>query len=338
MENKRDYNIDMIKAIAVVLVVLGHIIQYICVRDAYWENHLFRYIYSFHMPLFMFISGYLSFRADKKIDFGWLKQRAIRLMFPFLVWIFPMYIYNKVYMVQSFWDFLFGIIKNPDAGGLWFFEVLFLNSFCLFLSESIKAHLKNYIKSMDDIWCSLFSKGIVYLGICGITIVGFTYLGLNLCRWYMIFYFAGNVFAMVKNMAIWNKIAIMQKIWKWVSLFGFPVAGFLWRQWETPAFVLFFGIIGSAGWRLIVPFLGIGFIWNLVPYIGDGIKKKFAALSWCSGEIYILQFFFVRQYCNIVVIDALIAFFASIFLSFAIAKIVESPKAPRKLSFVLFGK
>lgn len=338
MEKKRDYNIDMVKAIAVILVVLGHIIQYICVRDGYWENHVFRYIYSFHMPLFMFISGYLSFRPDKELDFEWLKQRAIRLMIPFLVWIVPLYMYNKVYTVQSIGSFLGGIMKSPDAGGLWFFEVLFLNSICLFLAEKIKVCLKARVKKMADICCSLFSKGIVYIAVCIITLAGFDYFGVNLCSWHLIFYFAGNILAMVKCMSIWEKTVVLRILWKWMSLLGFPAVGFFWRQSELPALVSFFGIIGRMGWQLLVPFLGIGFIWNLVPYISDGIKKKFAVLSRCSGEIYILQFFFIRQYCDVVVIDALIAFLASIFLSLAIAKLVESPKVPSKLSLVLFGK
>lgn len=338
MNNKRDYNIDMVKAIAVILVVVGHIVQYICAKDTYAENLIFRYIYSFHMPLFMFISGYFSFRKGKAIDLNWLKQRFIRLMIPFLVWILPFYVYNKVYLYESFGKFFFGIVKSPDAGGLWFFEVLFLNCMCLFIAEKAKKCLNVLFRDLDDIWYSILSKGIVFAGVWIITLVGFMYLGFPLCRWHIIFYFAGCIMAEIKSMNIWDKIIGARNLWKWISIFVFPIAGFFWSQVETPAWILFFGAVGNFGYRLFVPFLGISFVWNLVPYIKDSIKNKFIPLSRYSSEIYILQFFFVRQYFHIVVIDAVLAFLLSVFLSLVIVKLVESPKIPRKLSLVLFGK
>ncbi|WP_367118171.1 acyltransferase family protein [uncultured Clostridium sp.] len=51
--------IDILKGIAIVLVVLGHIL--------YNQNNLIRiWLYSFHIPLFFIISGYLlNFKKDK---------------------------------------------------------------------------------------------------------------------------------------------------------------------------------------------------------------------------------------------------------------------------------
>lgn len=47
----RDETIDVLKGIAILLVVLGHIAA---------APKLTSVIYSFHMPLFIFISGYLA--------------------------------------------------------------------------------------------------------------------------------------------------------------------------------------------------------------------------------------------------------------------------------------
>lgn len=49
--------IDQLKGIAIFLVVLGHVIEHNAGRD----NFLWTLIYSFHMPLFMFVSGYLAY-------------------------------------------------------------------------------------------------------------------------------------------------------------------------------------------------------------------------------------------------------------------------------------
>lgn len=64
-ELKRNSYFDTIKFILIFLVVFGHILEtkmghsLIC-------NELHAFIYLFHMPLFIFISGYFSHRNDKK--------------------------------------------------------------------------------------------------------------------------------------------------------------------------------------------------------------------------------------------------------------------------------
>lgn len=69
--NKRNDYIDFVKSVAIILVVIGHCIQ--CgsgslyfEEQLYFDNILFRVIYSFHMPLFMLLSGFL-FGYTKKM-------------------------------------------------------------------------------------------------------------------------------------------------------------------------------------------------------------------------------------------------------------------------------
>ena len=54
---ERDDNIDIIRGILIVLVVLGH----------YGEGLLHDVIFLFHMPVFLILSGYL-FKRDKLLD------------------------------------------------------------------------------------------------------------------------------------------------------------------------------------------------------------------------------------------------------------------------------
>ena len=65
-ENKRDVVIDVLKGIAVLAVLLGHAIQRGLVVD-YYDNIMFKVIYSFHMPLFMLLSGYSLYKYTKKL-------------------------------------------------------------------------------------------------------------------------------------------------------------------------------------------------------------------------------------------------------------------------------
>lgn len=69
MERNRLLWADALKGVLILLVVLGHSIQN-TIGDACYINHLWNIIYSFHMPAFMAISGYLSFRVKDKVGGG----------------------------------------------------------------------------------------------------------------------------------------------------------------------------------------------------------------------------------------------------------------------------
>lgn len=75
--------IDNLKGFAILMVVLGHSIQKS--SDILLYQPLFKLILSFHMPLFMAISGYCGFKT--KFDF-WhsTTKRFKRLIIPYFVW------------------------------------------------------------------------------------------------------------------------------------------------------------------------------------------------------------------------------------------------------------
>ena len=59
-ESKDRLFINILRGVAVFLMIWGHCVQYcIPVGIDFFENFIFKFIYSFHMPLFMLISGYL---------------------------------------------------------------------------------------------------------------------------------------------------------------------------------------------------------------------------------------------------------------------------------------
>lgn len=81
--NHRILYLDNIKGFAILLVVLGHCIQFS--NPKFDDDFLFRFIYSFHMPLFFMVSGYVSC----KIQFSWketIRKRLYQLMLPYLLW------------------------------------------------------------------------------------------------------------------------------------------------------------------------------------------------------------------------------------------------------------
>ena len=63
---RRDKRIDALRGLLMILVVLGHVIQYVYEPKDFDNNILFRVIYSFHMPLFMCVSGYVTGLRKKR--------------------------------------------------------------------------------------------------------------------------------------------------------------------------------------------------------------------------------------------------------------------------------
>ena len=84
--------IDNLKGIGITLVVIGHCIQYgsgniFLQNNLFYTNILFRFIYSFHMPFFMLISGYLFYNSTQKHSSSEIiKSKVNRLLIPILVW------------------------------------------------------------------------------------------------------------------------------------------------------------------------------------------------------------------------------------------------------------
>lgn len=80
MQSNRSVFWDIVKGVAILLVVIGHQIQGSCGNtEVFAEDPIFKFIYGFHMPLFMLISGYFFFystqrHTDKEIIISRLRQ------------------------------------------------------------------------------------------------------------------------------------------------------------------------------------------------------------------------------------------------------------------------
>lgn len=76
---------DIVKGVAIWLVVLGHCIQTFGSDPEH--NKLFLLIYAFHMPLFMMVSGKFFISSCHKYNTSqFLKKKFNRLYLPSLFW------------------------------------------------------------------------------------------------------------------------------------------------------------------------------------------------------------------------------------------------------------
>ena len=124
-------DIDIAKGICIILVVIGH---YIPANPPQWYLSLIDVIYCFHMPLFMYASGYIYHATQKPVKYKtFILKKAKRLVIPYILvsWFIiiiklltekNMYVEHPV-SLSSFYEILY----VPSAGYfLWFVYVLFL--------------------------------------------------------------------------------------------------------------------------------------------------------------------------------------------------------------------
>ena len=153
VEQKRTEILDIMKGVAIILMILGHCIQHgsgklYLTNASYFNNPVFQFIYSFHMPLFMLVSGYVFFYSMNRHTFtDNIIKKIKQLLVPILTYsIIDAIIYsiiNKVPLLSAI-----NIIDN-----IWFLWAVFYCSLViLFVNKFFKDHWIVYIL----IWLSLF--------------------------------------------------------------------------------------------------------------------------------------------------------------------------------------
>jgi fucose 4-O-acetylase-like acetyltransferase len=217
--NPRNRHIDALKGAAILLVVLGHSIQ---VHDVNFDqNILFRVIYSFHMFLFMFLSGFVLPSQLNLSILSYLKKNSCRLALPFITWHLINYaVTGFTHPVPEFIPYLFALFKSPDLG-LWFLWVLFINSSLLFLVVKTlrirkMVRWEGYIILAAILLSRSFSSDL---------------LGLSLVKQYFLYYAAGYLARQYMDIIRKHRTALQIS-----SLITFPFLALFWRRNEFPTF------------------------------------------------------------------------------------------------------
>jgi fucose 4-O-acetylase-like acetyltransferase len=87
----RDPAADVIRGIAIVLVVLGHVNRGILDgRAELWQQSLSALdfcLYSVHMPAFFYVAGYFTFTSlQRRAPFSYIVERWNNIIYPYIVW------------------------------------------------------------------------------------------------------------------------------------------------------------------------------------------------------------------------------------------------------------
>ena len=193
--------IDALRGLGMIFVIVGHM----TVPDL-----VHKLAYSFHMPLFFAISGFLY---KNQFSQNWFLRKADSLMTMYFIWAgitLSVYIYIGKYQL---WGGLKSLFSGLGIGVTWFFV-------CLFFVEVIGAFIINRTKWMMNTLCSIIT-------ISSIALLGYWVPLLKITPVYK----SNSIFA---ALAFWLFGYFMKDKWSqvstWYLIFAVISASFFWVQ------------------------------------------------------------------------------------------------------------
>lgn len=115
----RNTSLDVVKFVAIWMVVWGHCIQHLLSTHPYGERS-YVYLYSFHMPLFVILSGYFSCNSIRK-HMG-LFSRFRQLIIPAIIWM-CIHSLPSLFLHTEQWK---QTLHLEIISSLWFLKCLFI--------------------------------------------------------------------------------------------------------------------------------------------------------------------------------------------------------------------
>ena len=286
----RDHQIDALKGVAIILVVLGHSVQ---VNNPHFDdNLLFRVIYSFHMPMFMFLSGFIILGQSGHTFSVYFKKNAIRLLVPFFIWYFVSYIIFRFHHDVSLAVYFFDLAKSPGRG-LWFLWILFLNSALLFGALKLARYKKQQHRE------NYFVIAAILLSLTASA----DFLALADVKQYFPYYAAGFFACKYRD-----ALKARRKIIYLVAAVAFPLLAF---SWKRNAFPTFYPVLLSSLnnediasmivsiYKYAVAFGGIA----LCSFVLERIRQSwlYSFLSWLGTltlDVYACHDYFLFEFSN----------------------------------------
>lgn len=127
-EGERLYLFDNMKAILLVLVVMGHLLNSVCDQSKVFEA-IYAFIYIFHMPVFVFITGYFSKNPEKCRN-----QAVEKYLVPYIIFCILLQVESRILNIGIGEDMAFRILF--PHWGMWYLLAVFW--WRLFLKDIVR--------------------------------------------------------------------------------------------------------------------------------------------------------------------------------------------------------
>ena len=324
MADVRSQNIDALKGIAILIVMIGHVLTWNHMEDGY----IYDVIKVIQMPLFIIVSGYLCGIGRRASDITqyWriLKKRAVSYLVPFFFWIILL---HPRHPVSSIVETLFCLDK-----GLWFLMTLFLLNLMTYTAQLAG---ERAVRHKRLVFWSVYLLMIVFVVLE--TLLGWRFLSPGLTRLYLPFFLTGYL---VGENREW--VMVIPK--KWKALFcGLAAGGLFYLAFTCD--LLDVGNPIFLGRQLFASFLGCYMVICLTTFSQNEKAKRI--LAWLGNytlEIYVLHFHFATllnqgEIYNLYSLKGLLFVVASFAaMSLVTAVIIVITKKILVLDFLLYGK
>ena len=342
MAKERNTFVDLMRGIAMLLVVLGHTMTGVTANSQ--ESVIYNIIWSLQMPLFILISGYVT-RYSREISsfkglLSFLGKRTLSYLLPFAVWSFV--IRGLILGRKDFLDIKY-MLWHMD-NGYWFLITIWTISVIFGISSLVSSLVKASVTGKQILLFASYICGMALLGAVGY-LAGMSFFCIKLTLYYMPFYFAGYLYGQYRDKifalsfgkrAVDITVAICFAAWIFtlarVNLFSLADGG---KDIIIRAAASLSGCIAVCGLLKTAT----GEKTNKVGYL--------SALRWTgvhSLEIYVTHYMFLYLIVSVPVpvlmslkgaAATAVNFAATLLLTALTAKLINSNKT---LSFCLYGK
>ncbi len=193
----RNQFVDIMRGIAMLLVVLGHTITG-CTVDSQ-KTFLFNIVWSLQMPLFILISGYVTkySQAIRNARDLWkyVKRRTVAYMLPWAVWSFL--VRGVIFGQKRFLD-IKSLLWNMDSG-YWFLATIWTISMIFGAASFLAGRIgKADVVRKQIILLMFYVTGMVLLVGIGM-VMGLAFFAIKLTLYYMPFYYAGYLYGQIDD-------------------------------------------------------------------------------------------------------------------------------------------
>lgn len=273
METKRLSFIDALRGFGIFCITLGHANCFMPFK---------KYLYSFHVPLFFFISGYL-FNSKKQPLGAYIKKKTIMLLVPFAAWD----ILSSVIDLLTKEDFKETMLSMLTVNGqlcfnspIWFLLVLYIVDilYALIMRLNDKLYVKLTVLLVALI-CMVLMSHVQLI------------FKLNLVPYAMIFYSSGNILKDVQQ----RKPVVIKTAYKVLIAVVLFATGYVVGAYLNERIVYTKAIYGNIALCLVSAFASILFYFILfknVSFIGN--SKLLVYLGKNSLIIMAMQYLVLR--------------------------------------------
>ena len=327
MEPKtRDIRFDVLKGVATLIVVFGHVLQYSI--KGYENSLIFNVIWSLQIPLFMVVSGYFSL-SSKEPTVKKLGNQLFRYLWPCVTYFVVLCI---AYHYENPLSSAFNLLWHLE-GTLWYLVVLAFLSVFSFCATKISNMTK--ISGGGVLYSVVFFGMTVLFAVPGLKL-GLTFLGIKYVLYYSLFYWLGHMWHYVKNANIDNIVSVADIIFAVFSVVYFYIICNV-NLYSTEDNIL--GILP----RLIASVCGVYIVCFAVTRLKEVGKatRTIAVIGQNSLELYYIHCVIVRslkaQQMEVIstggVITLVIGFVFVVGVSIGIIKLIKKSEHLYRLLF-----